>query len=310
MVATMTRTWRLAKRRRTTSGSVGSGSRTRSSMKGYIAKFGHGSKKMAKQAQSKEKTLAKMERGGLTAKVVDDRVMTMRFPDCGKIAPPVLMLQEMSFGYTEDNLLYENVDFGVDLDSRIALVGPNGAGKTTLLKLICGELVPTHGNVRPNAHLRIARYTQHFVDSLDMEQDALGYIMSLHNEPKETMRRYLGRFGVTGKMQTTKMAFMSDGMKSRVVFALMAYKTPHMLLLDEPTNHLDMETIDALAEGINEFEGGMLLVSHDMRLISQVAKEIWICDEKTITRWPGTITEYKEHLRAKIAKLQESEAAA
>lgn len=93
---------------------------------------------------------------------------------------------------------------------------------------------------------------------------------------------------------------MSDGQRCRVVFAYLAWQVPHLLLLDEPTNHLDMETIDALADAIKEFEGGMILVSHDFRLISQVASEIWICEHGTVTKWQGNILDYKEHLREKI----------
>ncbi|OQR71471.1 ATP-binding cassette sub-family F member 2-like, partial [Tropilaelaps mercedesae] len=95
---------------------------------------------------------------------------------------------------------------------------------------------------------------------------------------------------------------LSDGQKCRVVFAWLAWQVPHMLFLDEPTNHLDMETIDALADAINNFEGGMVLVSHDFRLISQVAKEIWVCEHQTVTKWPGDIKSYKQHLRNKVMK--------
>jgi len=97
-------------------------------------------------------------------------------------------------------------------------------------------------------------------------------------------------------MQTTKIATLSDGLKSRIVFAMMALAHPHLLLLDEPTNHLDMECIDSLAEAINKFNGGLVLVSHDFRLISQVAKEVWVCDNHTVKQWPGDIRSYKESL--------------
>jgi ATP-binding cassette subfamily F protein 2 len=95
---------------------------------------------------------------------------------------------------------------------------------------------------------------------------------------------------------------LSDGQRCRVVFAYLAWKKPHLLLLDEPTNHLDMETIDALGEAINEFEGGLVLVSHDFRLINQVAEEIWICEKGTVTKWNGDILEYKEHLKNNMSK--------
>ncbi|KAB7494813.1 ATP-binding cassette sub-family F member 2 [Armadillidium nasatum] len=229
-------------------------------MKNYIARFGHGSAKLARQAQSKEKTLAKMVAGGLTEKVMKDKTLTFYFPDCGKIPPPVIMVQNVTFRYNENsNFIYKNIEFGIDLDTRLALVGPNGAGKSTLLKLLFGELV----------------------------------------------RKIIGRYGLTGKQQVSPIRQLSDGQRCRVVFASIAQQCPHMLFLDEPTNHLDMDTIDALADAINDFEGGLVLVSHDFRLISQVADDIWICEKQTVTKWGGDIIEYKNMLKQKVLKENE-----
>jgi ATP-binding cassette subfamily F protein 2 len=127
-------------------------------MKEYIARFGHGSAKLAKQAQSKEKTLAKMQAGGLTERVVTEKTVKLHFHQCGSLPPPVLQFTNVTFGYTPDKILYSKLDFGVDLDSRIALVGPNGAGKSTLLKLMVHELECLDGIVRRHPHLRIARF--------------------------------------------------------------------------------------------------------------------------------------------------------
>ncbi|CAF0970022.1 unnamed protein product [Brachionus calyciflorus] len=276
-------------------------------MKNYIARFGHGSAKLARQAQSKEKTLKKMVDGGLTEKVVSDKLLSFSFPDCGKLPPPVLSVQNVNFRYkNEDNWIYKNLDFGFDMDTRVALVGPNGAGKSTLLKLIDGQILPTDGQVRRNTHLKIGRYHQHLAEELDLNLSALEYMMKAFPDVKEVeeMRRIIGRYGLTGRQQICPMKNLSDGQKSRVVFAWMAHQCPHLLLLDEPTNHLDIETIDALAEALNSFEGGMILVSHDFRLINQVAEEIWICDHQTITKWKGDIISYKEFLRKKIEKEQ------
>merc|ERR1711941_188978 len=132
----------------------------------------------------------------------------------------------------------------------------------------------------------------------------LDYMMKKFPEFKERdeMRKVIGRYGITGKAQTAPIKQLSDGQKCRVVFAQIAHQTPQLLLLDEPTNHLDMETIDALGDAINNFEGGVVLVSHDFRLINQVAEVIWICENQTVTEWEGDILTYKDHLKAKVMK--------
>jgi len=281
-------------------------------MKNYIARFGHGSAKLARQAQSKEKTLAKMVAGGLTEKVSRESSISFCFYSCGTIPPPVVMVQNVSFRYDESTpYIYKNLEFGMDLDTRLALVGPNGAGKSTLLKLIYGELVPTEGMVRRHNHLKMARYHQHLHELLEMDLSPLDYMLKMFPDFKDRdgMRKVIGRYGITGKAQTAPIKQLSDGQKCRVVFAWLSWQVPHMLLLDEPTNHLDMETIDALADAINGFEGGVVLVSHDFRLIDQVAKEIWICEKQTVTKWEGDIVSYKDHLKSKVMKKSNKDAA-
>lgn len=283
-----------------------------SHMKNYIARFGHGSAKLARQAQSKEKTLAKMVAGGLTEKVSREGSISFCFYSCGEIPPPVVMVQNVSFRYDETTpYIYKNLEFGMDLDTRLALVGPNGAGKSTLLKLIYGELVPTEGMVRRHNHLKMARYHQHLHELLEMDLSPLDYMLKMFPDFKDRdgMRKVIGRYGITGKAQTAPIKQLSDGQKCRVVFAWLSWQVPHMLLLDEPTNHLDMETIDALAEAINGFEGGVVLVSHDFRLIDQVAKEIWICEKQKVTKWEGDIVSYKDHLKSKVMKISNKDAA-
>merc|ERR1712037_464180 len=274
-------------------------------MKNYIARFGHGSAKLARQAQSKEKTLAKMVAGGLTTKVQNDAQVSFCFYSCGEIPPPVIMVQNVSFRYNENTpYIYKNLEFGMDLDTRLALVGPNGAGKSTLLKLIYGDLIPSEGMVRRHNHLKLGRYHQHLHELLEMDLSPLDYMMKKFPAFKERdeMRKVIGRYGITGKAQTSPIKQLSDGQKCRVVFAWLSWQMPHMLLLDEPTNHLDMETIDALADAIKGYEGGVILVSHDFRLIDQVAKDIWICENQKVTKWEGDILAYKNHLKAKVMK--------
>jgi ATP-binding cassette subfamily F protein 2 len=266
---------------------------------------------LVKQAQSKQKIIDKMTEAGLTPMPVQEPKYEFDFPQCGKLPVPVLAFKMVSFAWTgkKEDYLYENLDFGVDLDSRIALVGPNGAGKSTLIKLMVEEIRPTEGEISRNQKLRIGYYNQHSEDVLDLMLSPIAFMQSLFPDgldvngtmkimDVENWRSQLGRYGVRGPDQTNPMYTMSDGLKTRVVFSLMALRQPHMLLLDEPTNHLDMGCIDSLAEAINRFHGGLLLVSHDFRLISQVAKEVWVCDDKKVQAWKGDITSYKKHLAA------------
>merc|ERR1719414_907324 len=213
-------------------------------MKNYIARFGHGSAKLARQAQSKEKTLAKMVAGGLTEKVTSQHSVSFYFYSRGELPPPVIMIENVSFRYNDSTpFIYKNLEFGVDLDTRLALVGPNGAGKSTLLKLIYGDLIPSEGMIRRHNHLKMARYHQHLHELLEMDMTPLDYMLKQFPDFKDrdAMRKVIGRYGITGKAQTSPIKQLSDGQKCRVVFAWLAWQSPHMLLLDEPTNHLDME---------------------------------------------------------------------
>merc|ERR1719382_2397699 len=265
------------------------------------------------QAESKQKIIDKMTEAGLTEKPMADPTYKFSFPDSEKLSPPVMQFADVSFSYSglKEDHLYEKLELGVDLDSRIALVGPNGAGKSTLLKLMLKEIEPTVGEVKRSGKLRIGHYNQHSEAVLDLEKTPLVFLKELYPDGivttsgKEKMedsqwRGKLGSFGITGEFQTRKMKTLSDGMKTRMVLLLMSLVNPHVLLLDEPTNHLDMQCIDALAEAINKFSGGMVLVSHDFRLIGQVAKEIWVCDKKSVAPWSGDIQSYKKHLKKQV----------
>lgn len=263
-----------------------------------------------KQAKSKQKILDKMYAAGLTEKVVPPPTFNFSFADCDPLAPPVLAFHNVGFAYSgkTSDLLYTGVDLAVDMDSRVALVGPNGTGKSTLLKLMNGELNPTLGDIRRHLDLRIGRYHQHSTDVLNLDMTPLEYIASKFPEQKrdeEAWRGVIGRYGVSGKMQKSKIGHMSDGQRARIVFCELALANPNVLLLDEPTNHLDMTCIDALADAINNFNGGVVLVSHDFRLLSRAAKSIWLCDNETVKPFPGDITEYKKHLVAQTMKNHE-----
>lgn len=257
---------------------------------------------LVRQAKSRQKILDKMEADGLIQEVVREARIKFTFPPTDKLPAPVISFSDVSFSYSgkKENYLYKNLDFGIHMDSRVALVGPNGVGKSTLLKLITGDIEATEGRVSRHPGLRIGRYHQHSVDQLDLEMSPIEWMrhrFANKELPVETWRKRLGQFGLTGKQQTNPIKLLSDGQRARVCFAEMATLEPNMLLLDEPTNSLDIECIDALAEALKAFDGGVILVSHDFRLIDQVADEIWVCENQTITKWEQDIRDYKEHLR-------------
>jgi ATP-binding cassette subfamily F protein 2 len=278
-------------------------------LKGFIARFGHGHKKMAAQAQSRMKLLKKIEEEAVDVDY-DDPYLKIEFPSCPPLAPPCISVINASFGYDDSRILYEDLNFGVDCESRVCLIGPNGAGKSTFLQLLAGDLIPTDGSVSRHSKLVIARFTQHHIESLDLEADSVTQMQRMAREemPVEEARRYLGRFGLGGDLALQKVKTLSGGQKSRLAFAMIAYHHPHIILFDEPTNHLDLETIEALIMAINQFEGGVVLVSHDERLVSLVADELWIVSpghkEKdggwkpgTVTVFDGSFDDYKKILK-------------
>ncbi|GMY24473.1 ABC transporter F family member 4-like [Fagus crenata] len=240
-----------------------------------------------------------------------DYSVEFHFPEPTELTPPLMQLIEVSFSYpNREDFRLSNVDVGIDMGTRVAIVGPNGAGKSTLLNLLAGDLVPTEGEVRMSQKLRIGRYSQHFVDLLTMEETPVQYLLRLHPDQEglskqEAVRAKLGKFGLPSHNHLTPIAKLSGGQKSRVVFTSISMSKPHILLLDEPTNHLDMQSIDALADALDEFSGGVVLVSHDSRLISRVCDDeekskIWVVENGTVRAFPGTFEEYKEELQREI----------
>jgi len=179
-------------------------------------------------------------------------------------------------------------------------VGPNGAGKSTLLKLMLDDIQPTQGKITRHRHLKLGKYHQHSCEQLEIELSPVDHMRKRFGGTIQEWRVELGKYGITGNDQVVPIKNLSDGQKSRLVFCEIANQKPNILLLDEPTNNLDIECIDSLAEAIRAFDGGVVLVSHDFRLIDQVSKEIWVCDKKMIKPWKADIREYKEYLKKNL----------
>jgi ATP-binding cassette subfamily F protein 1 len=245
---------------------------------------------------------AKMESKGLKAKKEKAYEVEFNFPDPGHLPPPVIAVSDASFTYDtslpEDQWILKDIDHHIDMDSRIAIVGPNGAGKSTFINMVLGELEPTRGEVVRNRKLRTIKFAQHFVDELEMAENALAYIQKNHPDmDPQDIRNRLGMFGLTGKTHTNPIALLSGGQKSRVMFTNIAITSPHIMFLDEPTNHLDMQSVDALADGLQQFPGGIVLISHDQRLLTKVCDVLWIIDgDQQVRRYEGTFEEYRQEL--------------
>uniref|UniRef100_G3VVT0 ATP-binding cassette sub-family F member 1 n=1 Tax=Sarcophilus harrisii TaxID=9305 RepID=G3VVT0_SARHA len=218
------------------------------------------------------------------------------FPDPPPLSPPVLGLHGVTFGYEGQKALFKNLDFGIDMDSRICIVGPNGVGKSTLLLLLTGKLTPTQGEMRKNHRLKIGFFNQQYAEQLRMEETATEYLQRGFNLPYQDARKCLGRFGLESHAHTIQICKLSGGQKARVVFAELACREPDVLILDEPTNNLDIESIDALGEAINEYKGAVIVVSHDARLITETNCQLWVVEEQSVSQIDGDFEDYKREV--------------
>lgn len=267
----------------------------RAHLQAFVDKFRYNAAKSS-EAQSRIKKLEKMP---VLEAPESEYTVQFKFPEVEKLSPPIIQMTDVTFGYSKDNILLRNVDLDVQLDSRIGIVGPNGAGKTTALKLLIGALTPSSGLISQNPRLRIGFFAQHHVDALDLNMSAVGFMAKKYpGRTDEEYRRHLGAFGITGMTGLQKMFVLSGGQKSRVAFACLGLQNPHILVLDEPSNHLDIEAMDALSLALRNFEGGVVLVSHDITTLQNVCTSLWVCDQGTVTHFEGTIMDYKKKLQA------------
>lgn len=277
----------------------------------------HGQSKKQAEKKQKEVLTRKQEKNrtktqknndenqGLTELLQKPReyIVKFSFPDPPPLQPPILGLHNVSFAYRGQKPLFRNVDFGIDLNSRVAIVGPNGVGKSTFLKLLTSDLQPQQGEVCKNHRLRIGRFDQHSGEHLTAEESPAEYLMRLFDLPYEKARKQLGTFGLSSHAHTIKMKDLSGGQKARVALAELCLNAPDVVILDEPTNNLDIESIDALAEAISEYKGGVIIVSHDERLIRETECTLWVIEDQTINEIDGDFDDYRKELLESLGEV-------
>ncbi|XP_038581527.1 ATP-binding cassette sub-family F member 1 isoform X3 [Micropterus salmoides] len=251
-----------------------------------------------KQQKGKKKGSQEEESQDATELLKRPKEYTVKFtfPNPPPLSPPILGLHSVDFGYEGQKPLFKNVDFGIDMESRICIVGPNGVGKSTLLLLLTGKLTPTKGEMRKNHRLKVGFFNQQYADQLNMEETATEYLMRNFNLPYQDGRKCLGRFGLESHAHTIQISKLSGGQKARVVFAELSCRQPDVLILDEPTNNLDIESIDALSEAINEYKGAVIIVSHDARLITETQCQLWVVEDCTVNQINGDFDDYKQEV--------------
>ncbi|KAH8276008.1 hypothetical protein KR018_007094 [Drosophila ironensis] len=269
----------------------------------------HGQSKKAAEKKQKESLTRKQEKNKTKQQKQDEDdgpqellarpkeyIVKFRFPEPSQLQPPILGVHNVTFAFAGQKPLFIKADFGIDLTSRVAIVGPNGVGKSTFLKLLLGELEPQEGEQRKNHRLHVGRFDQHSGEHLTAEESAAEYLQRLFNLPHEKARKALGSFGLVSHAHTIKMKDLSGGQKARVALAELCLSAPDVLILDEPTNNLDIESIDALAEAINEYEGGVIIVSHDERLIRETGCTLYVIEDQTINEIDGEFDDYRKEV--------------
>lgn len=260
------------------------------------------------EAKTKEALTRKQQKGRKTQQEDEDATPTelllrprdylvkFEFPDPPPLQPPILGAHNVTFGYPNQPLLFNQLEFGIDLSSRVAIVGPNGVGKSTFLKLLMQVIEPTIGEVRKNHRLRIGKFDQHSSDQLSMDESPVEYLQRAYNIPYQDSRKRLGMFGLPSHAHTIKMRDLSGGQKSRCALVDMAAAKPDVIILDEPTNNLDIESIDALSEAINEYKGAVIIVSHDERLIRETNCSLYVAEHQSINEIEGGFDDYRREL--------------
>jgi ATP-binding cassette subfamily F protein 3 len=278
----------------------------RAHMQAFVDRFKAKASK-ARQAQSRLKALARLQP---IADVVESRVAPFLFPNPEKaIAPPLVRWEKASVGYGDKTIL-KNITLRLDPDDRIALLGSNGNGKSTFAKLLCGKLAVMAGEMKHPARLSIGYFAQHQLDELSEDRSPYEYIAELMPEATVAQRRAkIGACGFGAALADSKCSTLSGGEKARLLFMLATFHGPHILILDEPTNHLDIDSREALIMAINDFEGAVILISHDRHIIETCADTLWLVHDGTVKPFDGDMDDYTDLVLGRAASARKAERA-
>ena len=274
----------------------------RAHLQSYVDRFRYKADK-AKQAQARIKALARMQP---ITRPQEAALRKFSFPEPEELSPPIVRLDDAAVGY-DGKAVLSRLDLRIDQDDRIALLGRNGEGKSTLSKLLAGKLDAMDGRIHTASKLRIGYFAQHQVDELHLDETPIDHIRRLRpDEAPARLRARLGGFGIGAEQAETQVGKLSGGQKARLSLMLATIDAPHMLILDEPTNHLDIESREALVEALTAYSGAVILVSHDMHLLSLVADRLWLVKDGRVTPYEGDLDSYRNMLLAgdKPAKSQ------
>ena len=283
-------------------------------LKKFIDRFKAKASK-AKQAQSRVKALDRMEK---IAPVLADAEFTFEFKEPQNLPNPMLAISDASFGYRSEDgaetTILQNVSRSVLAGQRIGILGANGQGKSTLVKTIARTMAPLAGTVTEGKGLSIGYFAQQELDVLRPHENPLEHMIRLARElgpnsressREQDLRSYLGTFNFTGDMVKQSVGSMSGGEKARLVLAMIVWQRPNLLLLDEPTNHLDLATREALSMALNEFEGTVMLVSHDRALLRAVCDEFWMVGRGAVGPFDGDLDDYQRYLLEEAKRQRE-----
>ena len=264
----------------------------RKHMEAFVNRFRAKASK-ARQAQSRLKALEKMQEISIA---VDERVAPLTFPSPKKpAASPIINMENVTVGYEPEKPILEHLNLRLDADDRIALLGANGNGKSTFAKLLSNRLKEQAGALTRADKLRIAMFAQHQLDDLIPEQTPYDHVRKLMpGDPEGKVRGRVARMGLGADKMDTRAKDLSGGERARLLLGLVTFDAPHLLILDEPTNHLDIDSREQLVMALNEYEGAVILISHDRHLVEASAERLWLVNKGTVGPYDGDMEDYKK----------------